>query len=151
MQKLRSAAIEIEKRAIAGNYKRDRYAPDEILTQHQSNFMGLVSEYAAHLYFEIDFDWEMIYIVGHSDLANGHEVRSTTCPTGHLLTYDKDKLACYILAVVNLQQLSVDLKGWLHIDECRQLKYWRDKPQVREASYWTPQSDLKPMLQLVTL
>jgi hypothetical protein len=149
MAKLKLAANETEQRAILKNYKRNRYAPSNVITQNKSNLLGLVSEYAASVYFNIDFDFDAIYSVGRSDLSNGHEVRSTTHQNGNLITYDRDKPACYILAVVDLEQSAVDLKGWLHINECRQPKYWRDIPEVREASYWTPQRDLRPLHELL--
>ena len=144
MQQIRYGAQEINKRANANNYNDYILAPELDV-----DLIGLMGEYAASLYFDIDFDFDAIYNVGRSDLINGFEVRSTTWLNGNLITYDKDKTACYILAVVDLKQSAVDLKGWLHIDECRQSKYWRDKPQVREASYWIPQSDLRPLDELL--
>ena len=149
MQKLKFAADEIEPKALSNGCKGYRYAPDHVITQNKSNLIGLVSEYAASVYFNIDFDFDAIYNVGRSDLSNGHEVRSTTYQNGNLITYDRDKPACYILAVVDLEQSAVDLKGWLHINECRQPKYWRDIPEVREASYWIPQRDLRPLHELL--
>jgi len=144
MQQIRYGAQEINNRAHANHYNDYILAPELNV-----DLIGLIGEYAASLYFNIEFDFDAIYKVGRSDLSNGFEVRSTTWPNGNLITYDRDKLACYILAVVNLEQSSVDLKGWLHIDECRQPKYWRDIPQVREASYWIPQRNLRPLEELL--
>ncbi len=110
--------------------------------------IGLMGEYAAAQYFNIDFVFNTTYDRERSDLSNGFEVRSTTWPNGNLITYDHDKPACYILAIVDLDESSVDLKGWLHSIECQQKKYWRDKFQVRKASYWVPQNDLRPLEQL---
>ena len=144
MQQIKYGAQEINNRASA-NYYNDYILAPEL----DVDLIGLMGEYAASLYFNIDFDFDAIYNVGRSDLINGFEVRSTTWPNGNLITYDKDKTACYILAVVDLKHSAVNLKGWLHIYECRQSKYWRDKPQVREASYWIPQSDLRPLNELL--
>ena len=151
MKQIKLCADETENRAKLNNYNQYRYAPDDVITQNESNFIGLTAEYAAALFFNIEFDFGIIYNVNRPDLVNGLEVRSTQWPQGNLITYDKDKPACYILAIVDLQQSSVDLKGWLDLDECRMPKYFRDKPQVREASYWTPQSDLRPMKELLEL
>jgi len=146
MQKLKVHAKQITQQARLDNQKQNSVAPEKNI-----ELIGLMGEYVASLYFGIEFIFNTKYDAGRSDLLNGLEVRTTDYPNGHLITHDTDRLAIYILAIVNLQQAFVDLKGWLHIDECRQNKYWREKPQVRAESYWTPQSDLKPMLELVIL
>jgi hypothetical protein len=146
MQKLKFYADQITKQARLDNQTQNSVAPEKDI-----ELIGLMGEYAAALYFDIKYVFNTKYDAGRSDLLNGLEVRTTNYANGHLITHDTDKTALYILAIVNFKQSFVDLKGWLEIDKCRQPKYWRDKPQVRAASYWTPQSDLKPMLELITL
>ncbi len=143
MQIIKNNAKEITIQARLHNQKINVIAPE-----YDVELIGLMGEYAAAQYFNIDFVFNTLYDYERNDLSNGYEVRSTTWPNGNLIIYDDDKPACYILAIVNLDESSVDLKGWLHIIECRQKKYWRDKPQVRQASYWVSQSDLRPLAQL---
>ena len=142
MQIIKNNAKEITIQARLHGQKRF-FAPtcdDELI--------GLMGEYGAAQYFDIGFVFNTLYDRERSDLSNGFEVRSTKWPNGNLITHDDDKPACYILAIVDLDESSVDLKGWLHSIECQQKKYWRDKPQVRKASYWVPQNDLRPLHQL---
>ena len=143
--KLYEHSKDINRQARLDQQKQNLLAPE-----FNVDFIGAFGEYIAAHYFKLEYCFNTKYERGRSDLTNGYEVRSTTCVTGNLITYDFDRTAKYILAVVNLQEMSVDLKGWLHSDECRQQKYWRNVPYVRKASYWVPQKDLKPMQELVT-
>jgi hypothetical protein len=78
------------------------------------------------------------------DDINGIQIRSTTHATGHLITYDRDKDAPYVL--VTLDKVDNDfiigtLRGWAWLHETRHADRWQSKYD----SYWTPQSALHPM------
>ena len=143
-QKIITYSNELAERAKKGNYKDHVLAPELPV-----DLMGLMSEYCAAQILNIPFDFDGIYQVSRSDLINGLEIRSTQHANGNLIVYENDKRANYLLTTINFTELSVTLVGWLHLDDCKNKKYWCTVPKVRRDSYWIPQTDLKPISDLL--
>lgn len=68
------------------------------------------------------------------------QVRHTQYGGGHLIVYEeRDRVdAPYVLVTGKFPTFTI--RGWAFGQECKQAEYWRT--DVREASYWVPQSRL---------
>ena len=133
--------------------KNNRRQPGYVATaieDYDSALNGVMSELAASKWFGIEYKYDFTYDRDRPDLINGVEVKSTRVITGHLIVESVDKFAPQILAIVHFDSNVVVLRGWRDLTDCLQQKYYREPPEVRQASYWVPQIDLCDMQSLKT-
>lgn len=112
------------------------------------HLVGAATELAAAKFLGVAPNWGE-HTMDQPDLLNGVEVRGTAWATGHLIVHHNDKKRPFVFGTVDLTKHQVILRGWKHLDECRQEKYWRPKSTtVTIASFWIPQSDLNELTEL---
>lgn len=107
---------------------------------------GVMGEFVYCAWAGIDYT-QHEFIDGNfadDDDINGVQIRSTTHSTGHLVTYDRDKPAPYVLVTldkVNDDLIIGTLRGWAWLNETRLGSHYR----ALYDCYFTPQSALHPM------
>lgn len=102
--------------------------------------LGCIGEMAVAKYFNKYWSGA----VGNYQAADvdRYQVRSTMYRAGRLILHREDDPCIFILVIIthNLCKLA----GWIHADDGRDEKYWKDIGNGRPA-FWVPQNDLIPM------
>lgn len=71
-----------------------------------------------------------------------YQVRATMHKNGRLILHPEDDACIFFLVIV--EKRLCHLAGWMHADDARHEKYWKDIGNGRPA-FWVPQDDLMPM------
>lgn len=116
--------------------------------EQRRQLVGWLGELALAKHFGVEYGFATNYDKTRHDVA-GVEVRSTEHFDGHLITYQDDKAAPFVLALVHrisFYKFDVVLAGWIDLHDANTPEHWRTN--MRAPGYFTPQAALHPMATL---
>ena len=114
----------------------------------QIRLQGYLGERAVGKYFDYETQFVPYSSLPKQDRPAdvlGYEVRTVKYESALLLTHHDDKQCMYICVSIPSNTMTATLKGWSHLNDTLQTKYWRKFYSHRDGCYSVPEENLYQM------